>query len=89
MVLELLAVNLLLYHRSELFVPEKGFLQTAMDELLDCDFAVAHSDCVFWLHHAWVPKETRPQGSAEFSLLAGAAKPAQDRVRGFEGRHRR
>jgi hypothetical protein len=42
MVLELLAVNLLLDHRSELFVHEKGFLQTALDELRDYDFAVAH-----------------------------------------------
>ena len=43
-VLELLAVNRLLDPRSELFVHEKWFPQTAMDVLLGCDFAVAEKD---------------------------------------------
>ena len=43
-VLELLAVNRLLDPRSELFVHEKWFPQTAMDVLLDCDFAMAEKD---------------------------------------------
>jgi transposase len=46
-VLELLAVNRLLDPRSELFVHEKWFPQTAMDVLLDCDFAVAHKDRLY------------------------------------------
>jgi transposase len=46
-VLELLAVNRLLDPRSELFVHEKWFAQTAMDVLLDCDFAVAHKDRLY------------------------------------------
>ena len=46
-VLELLAVNRLLDPRSELFVREKWFPQTAMDVLLDCDFAVAHKDRLY------------------------------------------
>lgn len=40
-VLELLCVNRLLDPRSELFVHEKWFPQTAMDILLDCDAGVA------------------------------------------------
>lgn len=40
-VLELLAVNRLLAPRSELYVHEKWFAQTAMDVLLDTDAAVA------------------------------------------------
>ena len=46
-VLELLTVNRLLDPRSELFVHEKWFPQTAMDVLLDCDFAVAHKDRLY------------------------------------------
>ncbi len=46
-VLELLAVNRLLNPRSELLVHEKWFPQTAMDVLLDCDFAVAHKDRLY------------------------------------------
>ena len=46
-VLELLAVNRLLNPRSELFVHEKWFPQTAMDVLLYCDFAVAHKDRLY------------------------------------------
>lgn len=46
-VLELLAVNRLLDPRSELYVHEKWFPQTAMDVLLDCDFAVAHKDRLY------------------------------------------
>ena len=44
---ELLAVNRLLDPRSELFVHEKWFPQSAMDVLLDCDFAVAHKDRLY------------------------------------------
>ena len=40
-VLELLCVNRLLDPRSELYVHEKWFPQTAMDVLLDCDAGVA------------------------------------------------
>ena len=46
-VLELLAVNRLLDPRSELFVHEKWYPQTAMDVLLDCDFAVAQKDRLY------------------------------------------
>ena len=46
-VLELLAVNRLLDPRSELFVHEKWFPQTAMDVLLGCDFAVAEKDRLY------------------------------------------
>lgn len=46
-VLELLAVNRLLDPRSELFVHEKWFPQTAMDVLLDTDFAVAEKDRLY------------------------------------------
>ena len=46
-VVELLAVNRLLDPRSELFVHEKWFPQTAMDVLLDCDFAVAQKDRLY------------------------------------------
>ena len=46
-VLELLAVNRLLDPRSELFVHEKWFAQTAMDVLLDTDFAVAEKDRLY------------------------------------------
>ncbi len=45
--LELLVVNRLLDPRSELFVHEKWFPQTAMDVLLDCDFVVAHKDRLY------------------------------------------
>jgi transposase len=46
-VLELLAVNRLLAPRSELFVHEKWFGQTAMDLLLDTDAAVAAKDRLY------------------------------------------
>ncbi len=46
-VLELLAVNRLLDPRSELFIHEKWFPQTAMDILLDCDFGVAEKDRLY------------------------------------------
>lgn len=46
-VLELLAVNRLLDPRSELFVHEKWFPQTAMDVLLDCGWEVAHKDRLY------------------------------------------
>jgi len=46
-VLELLAVNRLLDPRSELFIHEKWFPQTALDVLLDCDFAVAEKDRLY------------------------------------------
>ncbi|MDV7402660.1 IS1634 family transposase, partial [Arthrospira platensis SPKY1] len=45
--LELLAVNRLLAPRSELFVHEKWFAQTAMDLLLDTDAAVAGKDRLY------------------------------------------
>ena len=46
-VLELLAVNRLLAPRSELYVHEKWFAQTAMDLLLDADAAVAAKDRLY------------------------------------------
>jgi len=46
-VLELLAVNRLLAPRSELFVHEKWFGQTAMDVLLDTDASVADKDRLY------------------------------------------
>jgi transposase len=46
-VLELLAVNRLLAPRSELFVHEKWFGQTAMDILLDSDARVAGKDRLY------------------------------------------
>lgn len=46
-VLELLVVNRLLAPRSELFVHEKWFGQTAMDVLLDTDAAVADKDRLY------------------------------------------
>jgi transposase len=46
-VLELLAVNRLLAPRSELYVHEKWFGQTAMDVLLDTDAAVAGKDRLY------------------------------------------
>ena len=46
-VLELLAVNRLLAPRSELFVHEKWFGQTAMDILLDTDARVAGKDRLY------------------------------------------
>jgi len=46
-VLELLAVNRLLAPRSELYVHEKWFAQTAMDVLLDTDAAVAGKDRLY------------------------------------------
>lgn len=46
-VLELLVVNRLLAPRSELFVHEKWFPQTAMDVLLDTDARVAEKDRLY------------------------------------------
>jgi transposase len=46
-VVELLAVNRLCAPRSELFIHEKWFGQTAMDLLLDCDAAVAEKDRLY------------------------------------------
>lgn len=46
-VVELLAVNRLCDPRSELYVHEKWFAQTAMDLLLDCDPAVAEKDRLY------------------------------------------
>ena len=46
-VVELLAVNRLCDPRSELFIHEKWFGQTAMDLLLDCDAAVAQKDRLY------------------------------------------
>jgi hypothetical protein len=46
-VLELLAVNRLLAPRSELFVHEKWFPQTAMETLLDTDARVADKDRLY------------------------------------------
>jgi transposase len=46
-VLELLVVNRLLAPRSELFVHEKWFGQTAMDLLLDTDVSVADKDRLY------------------------------------------
>lgn len=46
-VLELLGVNRLLAPRSELYVHEKWFAQTAMDVLLDTDAAVAGKDRLY------------------------------------------
>jgi transposase len=46
-VVELLAVNRLCDPRSELFIHEKWFPQTAMDLLLDCDAAVAEKDRLY------------------------------------------
>ena len=46
-VLELLAVNRLLAPRSELYVHEKWFAQTAMDVLLDTDAGVAGKDRLY------------------------------------------
>ncbi len=46
-VVELLAVNRLCDPRSELFLHEKWFPQTAMDLLLDCDAAVAEKDRLY------------------------------------------
>jgi hypothetical protein len=46
-VLELLVVNRLLSPRSELYVHEKWFAQTAMDLLLDTDSAVAGKDRLY------------------------------------------
>ena len=46
-VLELLAVNRLLAPRSELFVHEKWFGQTAMEVLLDTDASVADKDRLY------------------------------------------
>jgi transposase len=46
-VVELLAVNRLCDPRSELFIHEKWFSQTAMDLLLDCDAAVAQKDRLY------------------------------------------
>jgi hypothetical protein len=46
-VLELLAVNRLVAPRSELYVHEKWFAQTAMDLLLDTDASVAGKDRLY------------------------------------------
>ena len=46
-VVELLAINRLCDPRSELFIHEKWFGQTAMDLLLDCDAAVAQKDRLY------------------------------------------
>src|ERR1017187_30173 len=46
-VVELLAVNRLCAPRSELFIHEKWFAQTAMDLLLDSDAAVAEKDRLY------------------------------------------
>jgi transposase len=46
-VVELLAVNRLCDPRSELFIHEKWFPQTALDLLLDCDAAVAEKDRLY------------------------------------------
>lgn len=46
-VVELLAVNRLCDPRSELFIHEKWFGQTAMDLLLDCPAAVAQKDRLY------------------------------------------
>lgn len=46
-VVELLAVNRLCDPRSELFIHEKWFPQTAMDRLLDCHGAVAQKDRLY------------------------------------------
>src|SRR5208282_5960201 len=46
-VVELLAVNRLCDPRSELFIHEKWFPQTAMDLLLDCNAAVAEKDRLY------------------------------------------
>lgn len=46
-VVELLAVNRLCDPRSELFIHEKWFAQSAMDLLLDCDAAVAEKDRLY------------------------------------------
>jgi hypothetical protein len=46
-VVELLVVNRLCDPRSELFIHEKWFAQTAMDLLLDCTAAVAEKDRLY------------------------------------------
>jgi len=46
-VVELLVVNRLCDPRSELFIHEKWFPQSAMDLLLDCDAAVAQKDRLY------------------------------------------
>lgn len=46
-VVELLAVNRLCDPRSELYIHQKWFGQTAMDLLLDCDAAVAQKDRLY------------------------------------------
>jgi len=46
-VVELLVVNRLCDPRSELFIHEKWFPQTAMDLLLDCDAAVAEKERLY------------------------------------------
>lgn len=46
-VVELLVVNRLCDPRSELYIHEKWFAQTAMDLLLDCDAAVAEKDRLY------------------------------------------
>jgi len=57
-VLELLAVNRLLDPRSELYVHEKWFPQTAMDVLLESDFGIAEKDRLYrCLDHIVAHKE--------------------------------
>ena len=46
-VVELLVVNRLCDPRSELFIHEKWFPQTALDLLLDCNAAVAEKDQLY------------------------------------------
>jgi transposase len=54
-VVELLAVNRLCDPRSELFIHEKWFPQTAMDLLLDCNAAVAEKDRLYRALDRMVP----------------------------------
>ncbi|HEY2572755.1 MAG TPA: IS1634 family transposase [Verrucomicrobiaceae bacterium] len=74
-VLELLAVNRLLDPRSELFVHEKWFAQTAMDVLLDCDFAVAHKDRLYRCLDRIVEHKSALEGhlAAKWKDLFGAS----------------
>jgi hypothetical protein len=74
-VLELLAVNRLLDPRSELFVHEKWFPQTAMDVLLDCDFAVAHKDRLY----RCLDRIVEHKGALEQHLAAKWSRAQQDR----------
>lgn len=73
-VLELLCVNRLLDPRSELFVHEKWFPQTAMDILLDCDAGVAELSRLYrCLDHLDGHKEALEQHlAAKWKDLFGA-----------------